>query len=178
MNPNGYTTRRDIDEMMKCLDDQNEIVRPMSKTKKVVKIISTTLFAIVVTFLVLTFLWIVVAKSNGKTPSLFGVYVFEVQTGSMQPTLPVNSLIVSRRPSDVKNLKTGVKSSSNSGDIVTFTMLDGRRVTHRLIDKAYDADGNFIGYRTCGDNPINTMDEEALTFDRIIAVFWFKVPLT
>ncbi|HPG92438.1 MAG TPA: signal peptidase I, partial [Clostridia bacterium] len=63
------------------------------------------------------------------------------------------------------------------GDIVTFTMTDGRIVTHRIVEVLNAGTANE-SYRTKGDNSINSIDPDILTRDRILAVYLFKLPMT
>ncbi len=108
------------------------------------------------------------AKVNGELPSLFGYYLFSVKTGSMVPTLPVGCLILSKTPEDPATIQPGT--------IVTFRFEDGTVVTHRIVARSVMKAGAVI-YATKGDNPVNDIDPEMLTTDRVIGIFICKFVL-
>lgn len=92
-------------------------------------------------------------SSKGITKSpLLNAYV--IVTESMVPTINVNDAIIVKR---VKN------NTLDIGDIITFSSNDvyfnGLTVTHRIVGKKLDVDGNYI-YRTKGDN--NSLEDTAL----------------
>ena len=64
------------------------------RENKTLKIISNILFAIFM--LVMVFLIFITAQSRftGMEPSLFGNRLYVVDSGSMEPTMPVNSIII------------------------------------------------------------------------------------
>lgn len=76
---------------------------------------------------VLALLSVVMAKP-GQAPNFFGYSLFRVMTGSMEPTIPTNSLIVVKR---VETQELAV------GDVITFYSRDpsllGEPNTHRII---------------------------------------------
>jgi signal peptidase len=138
--------------------------------KRVLKTAEWAAFLVVFALLVVTLLGVYAAKSQGETPTLFGRYqLYSVESGSMEPTLTVGSVIVCRR--------TDHPDSLEAGQIVTFHTSSGAVVTHRIIEVTTD-EGSGIAYRTKGDNPVNSPDEELLTPDRVIGVFAAKVPFT
>lgn len=108
------------------------------------------------------------SKRAGDIPSVLGYSVMRVETGSMVPTLPIGSFVVTRAPDDPAALKEGV--------IVTFRRSDGMVVTHRIIDVLAAEDGGVL-YQTKGDNPQNSPDSEYLTPDRVIGAYAFRVTL-
>lgn len=96
------------------------------KENRALKLISNILFAIFM--LVMVFLIFITAQSRftGMEPSLFGNRLYVVDSGSMEPTMPVNSLII-------VNEKTpeGIKM----GDVLTYYGADTKtRVTHRVVE--------------------------------------------
>ena len=166
----GLTTPEQIAEMkrelMEALNPQQPSVR--KKTRKYLKYIFNFLFFLVILALLFALYQIITAKRMGKAPNLFGYYLYSMETDSMSPTLPRGSVILSRKVEDPSALMTG--------DIVTFINLEGKRVTHRIVQVSKDIDGNPL-FRTKGDNPENDMDRDFLTPDRIEAVFVLKIPL-
>ena len=76
---------------------------------------------------VLALLSVIMAKP-GQAPNFFGYSLFRVMTGSMEPTIPTNSLIVVKR-AEAQELAVG--------DVITFYSRDpsllGEPNTHRII---------------------------------------------
>lgn len=107
-------------------------------------------------------------SSNGISKSpLLNVYV--IVTESMVPTINVNDAIIVKR---VKN------NTLDIGDIITFSSNDiyfnGLTVTHRIVGKKLDVDGNYI-YRTKGDN--NSLEDTALVnLDNIYGKVVLRLP--
>ena len=165
-----YTTEEQIAEMFQELDNALEknnkgVKGPMLWIKRATNI----LLSLFIIFLLVVLGFIITAKANGKTPSLFGYRLFIVESGSMQPTFDIGTVILSKEPSDPSNLSVG--------DVVTFKSLNDTTVTHRIIEVVTDEDGS-IKYRTKGDNPLNSPDSELLDPERVISVYVFKIPLT
>lgn len=96
------------------------------KNNKYLRILSNILF--VLFMLVMAFLIFITAQSRftGMEPSLFGNRLYVVDSGSMEPALKVNSLIVvsEKTPDQIE-----------MGDILTYYGADARtRVTHRVVE--------------------------------------------
>lgn len=177
MQHSKYTTKEQIEAM------RGEILREKQKAageggaearrasrKKVLKIFEWVVFLSVFIFLTVTLFSVFAAKSRGETPTVLGIYeLYSVESGSMEPTLTVGSIIICE--------KTQHPESLEAGQIVTFRTLSGVVVTHRIIEVISGEDGS-VAYRTKGDNPINSPDADLLTPDRVVAVFAVKVPFT
>lgn len=181
-----YTTSEQIEEMRNELKKEKEKLGLIdtiaitnnvqatsyshkSKSKRILRISGTITFSIVVIFLSTILISVLVAKSKGETPNLFGMHLYVVESGSMEPTLKIGNVILSKKVDDKGNLTVGT--------IVTFKTTQGATVTHRIIELVYD-EKNKVSYRTKGDNPINSPDIELLTPDRVVATFIAKIPLT
>lgn len=177
MEQSKYTTEEHIEAM------RSEILREKQKAageagakgrrlswKKALKIFEWVVFLSLFIFLVVTLFGIYAAKERGETPTVFGIYQFySVESGSMEPTLTVGSVIVCEKTQHPESLK--------EGQIVTFRTISGVVVTHRIVEVVKNEDGT-ISYRTRGDNPVNSPDQELLTPDRVIGVFTLKIPFT
>ena len=97
---------------------------------KIVKnIVCWTLVAVLV-FIVITFL---LARVNGGTPSVFGYTLHRIETGSMEPELHVEDVILCKDISDVKEVQAGMECGMSlvsyndikEGDIIeTFTQIE------------------------------------------------------
>lgn len=133
------------------------------------RLVNRVLFWLAIAFLMYVLSAVLITRSKGEIPNLFGYQLYVVESGSMSPTLKIGAVILSRRPADAGTL--------NINDIVTFRMTNGSMVTHRIIEVLRDGT-NGIRYRTKGDNPINSPDPELLDPDRVIAVLVAKIPLT
>lgn len=94
---------------------------------------------------------------------IFGLKLYCVQTGSMEPTYPVGAMIVVEKVEPEK-LETG--------DVITYTVGDATVVTHRII--GIDRQGRQI--TTKGDNN-NAADSSQIGFDNVIGRVKFGVPL-
>lgn len=132
--------------------------------KKVWSILSTILIAVIIACTV----FLVVVKFVGETPSVFGYNFYYIITGSMEPTLAVGDIILSKETS-VDKLEVG--------DVVTFEgesgELDGKIVTHR-IQSIYDEDGQTFVV-TKGD--ANAINDPPIRAEAVLSVMKCKVPL-
>ncbi len=156
-------------EKQKASGAADQPVRAVS-LKRALKAFEWLVFLSVFAVLVVTLFGVYAAKSRGETPAIFGLYqLYSVESGSMEPTLTVGSVIVCKKAEHAESLETD--------QIVTFHTLSGAVVTHRIIEVVRDESGN-ASYRTKGDNPINSPDPDLLTPDRVIGVFVMKIPFT
>jgi len=112
------------------------------------------IFSVAVIVFSLLILLTVVMTGSGQVPSFLGYSVFHVVTGSMEPSIPVDSLLVVRQV-DVEEVEVG--------DIITFYSRDpalgGSPNTHRVAAIEEDEDG--IRFVTRGD--ANPVDDEYTT---------------
>ncbi len=131
--------------------------------KKIFKYISTALLVLIV---VCTCLLLAV-KFLGETPSVFGYNFYYIATGSMEPTIAVGDIILSKS-ADTAELKVG--------DVVTFNgesgELAGKIVTHR-IKEIYEENGQTYVI-TRGD--ANTADDPAHRAEAVVSVMKAKLP--
>ena len=120
----------------------------------------TTLLALVAVFNTVTM--VKRARTGDSCPTLFGFATAVVISGSMEPTIRVNDLVVIR-----------AQKEYNVDDVVTFRG-DGLPVTHRIIGERTDGAGvrYFI---TQGDNN-NTPDRSEITADKIAGKVIRTVP--
>lgn len=165
----GLTTAEQLEEMKRELAEASkpEYVAKQKK-KRILRLAGNVLFGLIIFSLLFLLYQIVSVKRTGNAPNILGFYLFAIETDSMSPTLPAGSVIVSRRPPNPLELEFG--------DIVTFINFSGQRVTHRIVQVSKDVEGN-VRYRTKGDNPVNGIDKDILTPDRIEAVFVFRIPM-
>ena len=112
-----------------------------------------------VIFGILPFLLFMMITS--RTPLILGIRSFVILTGSMQPTLPVGSVIFTQ------NFPT-----YQTGDIVAFKSGDVT-VTHRIID--FETKDNNILYKTQGDAN-NTPDSQLIPQEKILGKVYYHLP--
>jgi len=144
----------------------NEMIKQKNakknKRKKVIKYILTPIMAIIL----LLCIYIAYQKLILKSPNieLFGYKVYIVLTGSMEPVIKPNDLVIVKKISQEK-LK--------EGDIITFnTNGTNTTVTHRIKEKV-EKDG-VTYYKTKGDNN-NSEDIELVKYENIQGVYSFKI---
>lgn len=99
----------------------------------------------------------VLGATAGKAPSVLGFSVFQVQSGSMEPEIPIGGIVIVHRkkPSDLK-----------IGDVISFysndTTISGEVNTHRIIE-IKDSDSGEKIFRTKGD--ANDAPDTAAVFE-------------
>lgn len=167
-----YTTQQQIEEMRSEIRSEKRLMsRGLKKRsgKGTLKAIGWILFFAIVIFLSTAIVTVNLARSRGEIPRIFGYSLFVVQSGSMEPTFDIGTVILCRKPSAPDRLK--------AGNVVTFHSLAGYVVTHRIVE-VIPKEGGGTAYHTKGDNPKNSVDQEVLTPDRVLAVFVAKIPMT
>ena len=99
---------------------------------------------------------------------LVGFDVYTVLSGSMEPNLPVGSLIyvTDKDPKDLK-----------PGDVITYMASEKVVVTHRIVEVVPDEnDPNVLRFRTKGDAN-NSEDEGLVHSNNILGSPIFHIPL-
>lgn len=103
------------------------------------------LVTVLLVLAVLLCLYVVIQVLSNGYVNIGGFMMFRVVTGSMEPTIPVGALMVTRQ--------TQI-DSVGIGDIVCFRTQEaaiwGKIVTHRVIGMSYGADGSLL-LETKGD---------------------------
>jgi signal peptidase I len=133
------------------------------KNNKAYTIISNIVFTIFM--ITMVFLIFITAQSRltGKEPTLLGYRLYVVDSGSMTPTLPINSIIIvkEQEPQEIKK-----------GDIITYYGYDNTtRVTHRVAE--VQKDGAF--FITKGDAN-KTADPNPLKGEKLIGKVVLNIP--
>ncbi len=115
-----------------------------TKEKKILSVVSKAVTVLLVLMVVLC-LYVVIQLMNNGYVNIGGFIMFRVVTGSMEPTIPVGTLLVSQQM-DI--------SQVSLNDIVCFHTEDARIygsvVTHRVVDILSGADGSIL-LETKGD---------------------------
>lgn len=110
----------------------------------------------------------VLNASAGKVPSVLGISFMQVQTGSMEPTYPVNSIVVTKKidPAEIV-----------AGDVISFYSTAGDTagipVTHRVVEvqKTWGGSPLFV---TKGDAN-DCEDEEKVSTVSVIGKVVFNI---
>lgn len=99
--------------------------------RRIVKILCRIPIFLLIIFALVNFLFTVkwmYATANNQSPTLAGFTVTVVVSGSMEPTIPTKSLVI-----------TQTQDTYQVGDIVLYkSMLDDRYILHRIIDSTSD----------------------------------------
>ena len=94
-------------------------------------------------------------------PKLFGYQIYDVVSGSMEPEIPVDSVVY---------VKETLPEKIKEGDVAAFRS-SGSVIIHRIVEKRI-VEGQFI---TKGD--ANTqVDIEKIPYDAMIGVVTFHIP--
>lgn len=135
----------------------------LSKVLNVLSIIILVLAVVILASTVLT--------KSGGIPSVGGYSFMRVLTGSMEPNIPTDSIIIIERMDGDKSDKL---SKLQVGDVISFYStrpeLEGAPTTHRIVEIS-DVNGEAT-YVTKGDANV-LADADSCTKDRIIGkVVW------
>lgn len=123
------------------------------------KNIFTTLIG---TFLIILLPFVIFTFVTSKSPALFDFRSFVVLTGSMEPVIPVGSMVY-----------TQPKPAYNPGEIITFKDNDERTVTHRI--ESVTGEGTNATYVTKGDAN-NVQDKTSVPNNNVVGSVFFNVP--
>lgn len=136
--------------------------------KKVRKIISSMITAILFISLVGMAILVISSKASGGEPQAFGYQLKTVLSGSMEPTFLTGSIIA------VSPLEGDERKNLKEGDVITFVDSKERLITHRII--GVKTSGEHVMYETKGDNN-NGADLEPVLSDNVQAVYsGFTIP--
>ena len=101
------------------VDDHNEKVKDHAKAKENLSLVWTFISTFIVTCIVIIAVALVAVKVSG-------CYLFTVQTGSMTPTYPVNTVVLVKPYDSFEEVQVG--------DVVTYLLDEsGTTVTHRVV---------------------------------------------
>lgn len=141
--------------------------------KKLITVMSYSIFTILLlvgSALLLYFADIKIRASQGDySPSKYNAYV--VLTGSMEPTIMTNDVVVTK-----KKAKEDIKKN----DIITFIASDprfaGSIITHRVIEEPIiDEATRSYKFKTKGDHN-NVSDEVLVNYENVIGTVILDIP--
>ena len=136
-------------------------IEQRKKRKRILKIFLYPLIAFILICDVYLILQMI--KNPTDTAQLFGYRCFSVASGSMEPTLQIGDLIITKEKSK-KDIKVG--------DIISFKDVDST-ITHRVI-KVISQNGEIL-YQTKGDNN-NVSDEKNIKYEDVEGVYVDHIP--
>lgn len=119
--------------------------------KKICGILSTLMIAV-----------LAVVAAALFVPRMLGYETMSVVSGSMEPGIPVGSIVYTNTKTDTADLQ--------KGDIITYKIGEGTRVTHRI--DSIEETGKFI---TKGDAN-NTVDAEPVDAAQIVGKVALSIP--
>ncbi|MCH5155664.1 MAG: signal peptidase I [Clostridiales bacterium] len=107
----------------------------------------------------------------------FGDYrLFSIVSDSMEPTIPKGSMIVGKKPKNVKSIKASSSETAKDGTIITFKAKNANGesilLTHRVVGISTDANGKTV-FTTRGDNAKGT-DGFKPTWDDVVGIYTGK----
>lgn len=128
------------------------------------KFITNILFMVFMVTMSILILLVVQSRLTGREPSLFGHKMYVVDSGSMEPAIPINSLIIVRRVDPLNIME---------GDVITFSIgLEKISVTHRVVEVV----GHNQRFVTKGDAN-NLEDNSLVKGEEVIGKVVFRIPL-
>lgn len=141
-----------------------------TKRKNVFKILSRIMTALLLVFFVFVVVLLFTQQKQGQQKSIFGHYMFNVVTDSMEPSIIVGDVILAKEY-EGQTLK--------KGDIITFIApsgsLKGHPITHRIVNIVKSADGTIDYLKTAGDNTYGkdevNIDDWELDENNVIALY-------
>lgn len=140
-----------------------EITKKLNRKKIREIIVKAIIYPIV--FLVLICNIILVIQKMiypNKAVGLFGYKAFVIASGSMEPTLEVGDIVITKKAKQEEIKK---------GDIITFVD-NGYTITHRMVD-IVEKEGNTY-YQTKGDNN-STNDPNLVKYNDIEGIYIYKI---
>lgn len=135
--------------------------------KKCKKILSQIVFYGALLLIVAASVFFFLQKKSGQPMFFFGRCILWVETGSMQPTIPERSYILTRSAGEEVRV----------GDVIVFLCRDesaavyGSYVTHRVTAQTP------AGYQTQGDSPLSLPDPWTVQPGDILAVYERNLPV-
>ena len=103
------------------------------------------------------------ARNKTETPDVFGIKLFTIVSGSMEPRIKINDIVIIKECQD---------SEIELNDIIAYRVED-RIVTHRVVGIDVQNDESY--YITRGDNN-NAFDSDKISFNQVEGKFVGVIP--
>lgn len=148
--------------MKECYEENCKKLQNQKSIRKIlVKVIYILLLPIILWELIIVIKTII---NPNETPDVFGIKTFTIISGSMEPNIYVNDLVI---------IKEVDKSEIKKGDIISFK-INGETITHRVINIETDTNRETL-YTTQGDSN-NIPDYNKIKFENIEGKYIGKIP--
>ena len=140
----------------------------MSIVNRIMKIISSAIFVVLVLLIILIVFYIVRVNFLASNDKLGEVKInfYTILTQSMYPTIIAGDVVITYKEDNNKY---------NDGDVITFVSEQngGITITHR-VDEVYNVNDSY-SYKTKGDNN-NAPDNEITSGDNVLGKVVVKIP--
>ena len=137
----------------------------MKKSRLIKRILKIIIYILLIPIILWNLIIMVqTIKNPNETPSVYGIKTFCIISGSMEPDIQINDVVL---------IKEVPQNEINKGDIITFDV-KGETITHRITNIEVDENGELI-YTTKGDAN-NIEDETKITFEDIEGKYIGKIP--
>lgn len=137
----------------------------MKKSRLIKRILTIIIYILLIPIILWNLIIMVqTIKNPNETPSVYGIKTFCIISGSMEPDIQINDVVL---------IKEVPQNEINKGDIITFDV-KGEKITHRITNIEADENGELI-YTTKGDAN-NIEDETKVTFEDIEGKYIGKIP--
>jgi len=145
------------------VEPEEEEEEEPSTGKKVLSFIGNLMFYVILIVVVAGVALFGLQEEGAPPRNLFGYSVMTVLTGSMEPYLPVGTLLVMGPVAD---------NDIQVGDVITFIRNDRRTITHRVEEIVPGFADGRPGFVTRGD-AVATRDPETVRADNVIGeIIW------
>ena len=145
-------------------DYYNEKIKEKQKRKLLRTILIKLIYILILPIIIWDLAIIIQTIRNpNETPSVFGIKTFCIISGSMEPAIEINDVVL---------IKEVPQNEIRKEDIISF-VVNGETITHRII--GIESKNNELFYTTKGDAN-NIEDETKITFDDIEGNYIRKIP--
>lgn len=142
-----------------------EKIKEKQKKNKIKNILTKLIYILLLPIIIYDLAIIIQTIQNpNETPSIFGIKTFCIISGSMEPVIQVNDIVL---------IKEVPQSEINEGDIISFNSA-GEIITHRIINIEISNRGELL-YTTQGDAN-NIEDDTKIIFEDIEGKYIGKMP--
>lgn len=142
-----------------------EKIKEKQKKNKIKNILTKLVYILLLPIIIYDLAIIIQTIQNpNETPSIFGIKTFCIISGSMEPVIQVNDIVL---------IKEVPQSEINEGDIISFNSA-GEIITHRIINIEISNRGELL-YTTQGDAN-NIEDDTKIIFEDIEGKYIGKMP--
>ena len=150
--------------------------QPTKKRSKLKRGFSIAGVVLLVVILVVLILNAVLSMFMDNYYTTFGDYrLFSIVSDSMEPTIPKGSMIVGKKPTDVKAIKASSSQDAKDGTIITFKAKNANGetilLTHRVV--AISTENGKTVFTTRGDNAAG-VDGVKPTWDDVVGIYTGK----